>query len=176
MPATLPPLLALARGIRARPRKVKASEPRPRDRNAEARIQAAIVEWVRTVAPQVIVFHVPNGGLRTKAEAARMKWVGVLPGVFDLALIVPPLRFSECSSPRPAAIEVKTPEEIKKANRGLSAGQQQYELDLIRMDVPHCVACSIDDVRAFFRKIGVVTREVRTGPRALMSGEREAAR
>src|SRR5271169_2634083 len=104
---TAPPLLALAAGHRVRPRKAENSEPRPRDRNAEARIQAAIVEWVRTVAPQVIVFHVPNGGLRTKAEAARMKWVGVLPGVFDLALILPPLRFSDCSSPRPAAIEVK---------------------------------------------------------------------
>lgn len=48
---TLPPLLAISRGIRARPRKAENSEVRPRDRNAEARIQAAIVEWIRTVAP-----------------------------------------------------------------------------------------------------------------------------
>lgn len=29
--------------------------------NAEAKIQAAIVSWVRTVAPQCMVFSVPNG-------------------------------------------------------------------------------------------------------------------
>ncbi len=41
------------------------------------------MEWIRLVAPDLIAFHVPNGGFRTKAEAARMKWVGVLAGVPD---------------------------------------------------------------------------------------------
>ena len=43
------------------------SAPR-RDSNAEARIQAAIVEWIRTVSSDLVVFHVPNGGKRGKAE------------------------------------------------------------------------------------------------------------
>jgi hypothetical protein len=59
------------------------------DRNGEARIQASIVEWVRTVAPGVLIFHIPNGGYRSKAEAARLKWTGVLAGVPDLAIIAP---------------------------------------------------------------------------------------
>ena len=84
---TLPPLLALAAGRRVRPRKAENSEARPRDRNAEARIQAAIVAWVRTVAPEVVIFHPPNGGLRNKSEAARLKWIGTLAGVPDLVVL-----------------------------------------------------------------------------------------
>ncbi len=60
-----------------------------RDFNAEARIQAAIVEWVRTVAPGVLIFAIPNGGLRSKAEAALMEWTGVVAGVPDLTIIAP---------------------------------------------------------------------------------------
>ena len=62
---------------------------RRRDSNAEARRQAAIVEFVRWCAPQVTIFHAANGGLRSKSEAARLKWQGVLAGVLDLVLILP---------------------------------------------------------------------------------------
>jgi hypothetical protein len=61
----------------------------PRNLNAEASRQAAIVAFVRWVAPQVVIWAVPNGGLRTKAEAARLKWTGVLAGVLDLTLALP---------------------------------------------------------------------------------------
>ena len=40
------------------------SRETPRRQCRGARIQAAIVEWVRTVAPDLFVFHPPNGGLR----------------------------------------------------------------------------------------------------------------
>lgn len=63
-----------------------------RDFNAEARIQAAIVEWVRTVAPGVLIFAVPNGGLLSKAEAARMKWTGAVAVIPNLAVIAPIVR------------------------------------------------------------------------------------
>ena len=74
---------------------------RPRDRNGEARRQAAIVDYVRRVAPDVEIWHVPNGGLRSKAEAGRMKWVGVLAGVYDLTLALPGGRaaYWECKTP-----------------------------------------------------------------------------
>jgi hypothetical protein len=62
---------------------------RRRDGNAEARIQAAIVEWVRIAAAGVLIFAVPNGGFRSKAEAARLKWTGVLAGIPDLVIIAP---------------------------------------------------------------------------------------
>jgi hypothetical protein len=76
------------------PRAIGRDEARRqrRDLNAEARIQAGIVEFVRAVAPRVIIFHIPNGGLRSKAEAARMRWTGVLAGALDLVLVLPAAR------------------------------------------------------------------------------------
>jgi hypothetical protein len=75
--------------------------PRRRRGNAEDHIQAAVVEWVRTVAPHVVAFAVPNGGLRSKSEAAKLKWTGTLAGVPDLVLIAQP-------GGRAHFIEVKT--------------------------------------------------------------------
>ena len=66
----------------------KAGERR-RNGNAEARIQAAVVEWIRWCAPQCLVFHPANGGLRSKPEAARLKWMGVVPGIPDLVILAP---------------------------------------------------------------------------------------
>ncbi len=53
--------------------------PRQRDFNAEARVQAAAIEWIRVAAPQVVAFHPANGGWRSPREAARFKWLGVPP-------------------------------------------------------------------------------------------------
>ena len=46
--------------------------------------QVAVVEWCD--ANGVPVFHVPNGGLRSKATAAKLKAEGVRPGVPDLCV------------------------------------------------------------------------------------------
>jgi hypothetical protein len=145
--SALPPLLAIAKGIRARARKPENSEVRPRDRNAEARIQAAIVEWVRTVAPQLIVFHPANGGFRTKAEAARMKWIGVLAGIPDLVLLG--------RDGKTWLIEVK-------ADGGtLSADQIVIRDRCTALRIPHCIARSIDDVRVAFQIWEIPTREAK---------------
>jgi hypothetical protein len=45
----------------------QALHARKRGRNREAHTQAGIVEWIRFVAPCVLVFAVPNGSLRSKA-------------------------------------------------------------------------------------------------------------
>ena len=49
-----------------------------RDGNAEARSQAAMVAWVGWVCAAGHRLAIPNGGLRSKSEAARMKWTGAL--------------------------------------------------------------------------------------------------
>lgn len=46
--------------------------------------QSALVEWFRLKYPDVIMFAIPNGGLRNKVTAAKLKAEGVLPGVPDL--------------------------------------------------------------------------------------------
>src|SRR5277367_3430782 len=125
------PLLQIAAGRRVRPRKAENSEARPRDRNAEARTQAAVVEWIRTVAPDLICFHPANGGYRTKAEAARMKWIGVLAGIHDLVLL---------------GCDGKTwLIEIKASGGALSAEQRAIADRCVALRIPLVTARSIDD-------------------------------
>lgn len=121
---------------------------------SEDQIQAAIVDWIALVAPAVICYAVPNASRRAQGARASNAVPGLRKGVWDLALIIP-----ACGMGLPVFIEVKTPDAIKKPHRGLSPEQQQFELDLIRMGVPHEVCCSVDGVREFFRELGVATRE-----------------
>lgn len=54
--------------------------------------QVALLEWAAYKTGQwpelTYLFHIPNGGLRNKATAARLKAAGVKPGVPDLFLPV----------------------------------------------------------------------------------------
>eukprot|EP01037_Dinobryon_pediforme_P012167 gene12167-12255_t len=103
--------------------------------NSEAKIQAAIVEWVRTVAPETVIFAVPNGGLRTKPEAALLRWTGVLAGIPDLCLI---------ANAKPYFIEVKT-----EAGK-VSEAQRAMLLRLTTLGAGVAVVHSIDETRNAF--------------------------
>jgi hypothetical protein len=117
----------------------------PLDKNAEAKRQAAIVEYVRWCAPQIVIYAVPNGGLRSKAEAARLKWTGVLAGVLDLTLVLP--------DGRTAHWETKTP------HGRLSESQQNFITTLEALGHPWAVVRDIDDARRELARLGVITRE-----------------
>lgn len=66
--------------------------PQRRGRLAEARRQASIVDFVRRCYPDILIAHVPNGMSRTKAEAGKLKWMGVLRGWPDLIVALPQAR------------------------------------------------------------------------------------
>lgn len=54
---------------------------------SELQIQIAVVQHLRQRGvPGLIYWHSPNGGLRDKREAAKLKAMGVRPGVSDLIL------------------------------------------------------------------------------------------
>jgi len=64
---------------------------------SEAAEQQKVIEWCRTTAYRLhgttsagsgLIFHIPNGGWRTRTEAARLKALGVKAGVSDLFLPV----------------------------------------------------------------------------------------
>lgn len=116
-------------------------------RNAEAKIQAAVVEFVRAVAPEVLPFAVPNGGLRTRAEAALFKWTGQVPGIPDLILLMP--------GGRAAGWEVKTRE------GRLSEAQKEIRARFEQMEAPYAVIRSIEDARRELARLGVETREAK---------------
>ena len=115
------------------------------DWNAEARIQAAIVEYVRQVAPQIVIWAVPNGGFRAKNEAARLKWTGVLAGVFDLSLALP--------DAHSAYWETKTETGV------LSKDQRDFRDHLDRLGHAWAIVRSIDDARRELARLGISTRE-----------------
>lgn len=112
----------------------------------EDKIQASIVAYLRTVLPNCRVFAIANGGLRTKREAARLKWTGVLAGVPDVEIIAP--------GGKAYMIEVKA------AGGSLSPEQKAFRDWMIANAVPHLVARSIEDVRAALAFWGVETKEV----------------
>jgi hypothetical protein len=55
----------------------------------ENQLQASIVTALRVRYRDAIVAALPNGGLRGKIEAARMKKTGTLAGMPDLVVILP---------------------------------------------------------------------------------------
>lgn len=113
--------------------------------NKEASIQASIYQWVRAVAPDVLIWAVPNGGLRSKREGARLKWTGVLAGIPDLSGLAPgPLAFF---------FEVKPPGEY------LDPPQREIREKLEGLGVLYAVVRSIDDAREAFRVWGIATKE-----------------
>lgn len=59
-------------------------------RHNESRLQTACVTWFRMQHRSLakLLFAVPNGGSRSKIEAAIMQGEGVTPGVSDLILLV----------------------------------------------------------------------------------------
>jgi hypothetical protein len=60
-------------------------------KHVESKIQIACVQWFNYNYPQYgkLLFHVPNGGQRSKITAAILKREGVVAGVADLILLVP---------------------------------------------------------------------------------------
>jgi len=60
-------------------------------RHDESRIQQACVRWFRCQYPALarLLFAIPNGGRRSRIEAAIMQSEGVTPGVPDLMLAYP---------------------------------------------------------------------------------------
>ena len=157
-------LLAMLPEVNPQPAKPRAR----RDNNAEARRQAAIVEYVRWVAPHILIWAVPNGGWRNKSEAARLKWTGVLAGVLDLSLALP--------DGRSAYWETKVPKAY------MSDDQKKIAADLERLGHVWALVRSIDDARRELARLGVKTREAEYGwrrPRpdhdALQRGHAEAA-
>ena len=104
-----------------------------------------MLAWIRRAAPQCLVFHVPNGGLRNRFTAARLKGLGTLAGVSDLIVLATEGAFF---------IEIKPPK------GGTLSPEQKAFRDAVRaLGFKWAMARSIDDARAAFAAWGIPTRE-----------------
>jgi hypothetical protein len=69
-------------------------------------LQRTVFKHLRTRgAPDMVAFHVPNGGLRSRIEASILKGLGVEPGIPDVFVLQPgPPGFCKVT-----ALELKSP-------------------------------------------------------------------
>ena len=100
---------------------------------SEDDLQVQVANYCRfAVLPSVLWCHVPNGGKRSKAEAARFKAMGVRAGWPDLQFI--------------RADGVVHFIELKTRTGRKSEGQEAFQADCIRLGHPYVIARSLDDV------------------------------
>jgi trehalose utilization protein len=76
-----------------------------------------------------IWWHTPNGEVRNKITAAKLKAMGVRPGIPDFVLLSPhnSIRFLE----------------LKRAGESLSEAQEEFRIFCIRQGHPHAVCRTI---------------------------------
>jgi hypothetical protein len=143
----------------------------------EEALQIACVAWLEaTLPPPWKCWHTPNGGFRTKVEAAKFQKMGVRPGMPDLFVMgphmiaeqqhiagEPPITIAK-TIPYLIAIEFKAPPKrlrsggLSKASPRLSPAQRARQADLGACGVPYLVIDDIADMMQSLRALGVPLR------------------
>ncbi len=148
----------------------------------EERLHRQLVAFLRVALPKPwLVFHVPNGGARSKAEAGAFKAMGVLAGMPDLFVVGPrwmphelvPLGRAKIADidprlfeafqylPRVIAIELKAPPKplkrggVSKAAPRVSPAQRDVIEALGQCGVPTLVVSDMDEAIRALRALGV---------------------
>ena len=117
---------------------------RTRPASNEVAVHVSILQWIKAVVPAAMPIHVPNEGKRTTMAAVTAKRLGMVKGVPDLIVFFP--------GARTLFLEIKDRGAVSKEQRAF--GQSVQALGF------HWAVCrSIDDARAMFMALGIVTRE-----------------
>ena len=115
----------------ARPARAVAKEgARARPRALEEAHGMALMGWVKQMEgmhPALQFFHhIPNGGLRSRAVAGKMKAQGVRRGVWDYSLPMPARVHRESAHYHGLYLELKDARERTAKNGGLSQEQVKF--------------------------------------------------
>lgn len=133
----------------------------------EEKLQRQLVEYLRTALPKPwIVFHIPNGGGRSKAEAGILKAMGVLAGMPDLLVIGPVGTLSAAygGHGNAIAIELKAPPRrlkrggVSKAQPSVSDAQRAVIAQLGACGVPTLIVRDLDEAVRALTALGVPLR------------------
>lgn len=112
----------------------------------EDAVQRAIVDYLTIVEnmtlKRVRFFAVPNGGKRSKTEAAIMKGLGVRAGVPDIAVLW------VCNKGQPHVGFI----EVKSGDGRLSPAQEEFRDWCALAEVPWVLARSVADVQAALKE------------------------
>lgn len=115
----------------------------PRRARPEDALQKAVVQMLKLCLVPGTYWHaVPNGGLRSKLEAAIMVGLGVRAGAPDLVVYGPDARAHFM--------------ELKSASGRLSPEQREVRDWAIAHGLPHAVIRSLDDARDFLAANGLL--------------------
>jgi hypothetical protein len=141
---TLPPLLAISKGIRARPR--KPSAPRPK----EIALHMSVADILRRFARNDWQWsHFPSGELRDIRTASKLKAMGTKAGWPDLILFDP--------SGKLHALE------LKRQGESLTDEQSDFQTWCIARGVPHSVSRSVDEALIVLDAWKVLRIRIRSG-------------
>ena len=113
-------------------------------RRPEQALQIRLVHTLRIVAPDVLVWHTPNGGKRDAREAALFKAMGVLPGIPDLGLCWAIARIGFM--------------ELKAGRNGPTAAQAEMHERLKAMGFLVAIALDVEEALAILRAWGAPVR------------------
>ena len=113
----------------------------------EAGIQRQIVDYIRVVAPDLLVFAIPNGSQRTKSGRPANAVYGMVAGAPDLCVL--------CPMGKVFFLEVKAPK------GRVSDAQIHFHFELEKRNHVCAVVRSIEDVQLVFKELDITTRESR---------------
>lgn len=115
-------------------------------KNEEEQLQRAIVEHLRLRAPRdVLWWHTPNGGARSKSDGGKFKALGVRPGVPDLQFLFPDGHVAFL--------------ELKAGDGKLSPEQTNFLIFCDRAGVEAAVAYNIDQALTILEVWGALKPE-----------------
>ncbi len=123
---------------------MQAKVERRRRSRPEQELQISVVRDLRRLLPNdAIIFAIPNGGWRSRTEAAIMQGMGTLAGIPDLAI---------CHQGETVFIELKGP-------KGTLTDNQERVIKALRdTKFTVCVARSLDEILSALKNCGMATR------------------
>ena len=126
-----------------------------RMKRPEQRLQIGIMNFARRIMhiqkyETFLIYHTPNGGGRSKAEAGIFKAMGVMAGVGDLTMLIPPNTVSDV--PQTIFIEVKV------KNEDLSDAQIWFEDRVTAYGYPYYIIEAEDESDALDQWIKIAAK------------------
>ena len=105
-----------------------------RRRHPEHQLQSACFQWFNLQYPefQGLLFAVPNGGGRSRIEAALLKAEGVVAGVADMLLLVPSMGYAGLCIEFKAATKAAHQSEAQKNWERLINKHGAYKYTVVR--------------------------------------------
>ena len=126
-----------------------------RMKRPEQLLQIGIMNFAKRVMElekykNFLIYHTPNGGGRSKAEAGIMKGMGVMSGVADLTVLIPP----NDNHDYPKCIFI----EVKATTGGLDPAQEDFESRVMALGFDYYVISAADQADALDQWIKIMAR------------------